>query len=159
MGKNGCFAQNNDVIRTKLFIQNEQIPFFGAKNRRDSSSRCPPHYSWNLTLLISLETFHYADIHAITLFAKLVIDDILHDMGVTCMIWSSATPLPSKCLRKILKRRKDLPQRRMPVIIFIIPLPSAEISLFRYSLRSKYIVCSHFLCHDTFFESKSTFFT
>ena len=28
----------------------------------------------------------------------------------------------------------------MPVIIFIIPLPSAEMSLFRYSLRSKYII-------------------
>ena len=35
---------------------------------------------------------------------------------------------------------KDVLHRRMPVIIFIIPLPSAEMSLFRYSLRSKYII-------------------
>ena len=35
-----------------------------------------------LAFLISLETLHYADIHAIALFAKLVIDNILHNMSV-----------------------------------------------------------------------------
>ena len=40
-------------------------------------------------------------------------------------------------LRKMLKRRKDLPHRRMPVIIFIIPLPSAEMSLFNV-ISTKY---------------------
>ena len=35
-----------------------------------------------LAIFISLETLNYADIHAIALFAKLVIDNILHNMSV-----------------------------------------------------------------------------
>ena len=57
----------------------------------------------------------------------------------------------------MLNKRKDLPQRRMPVIIFIIPLPSAEMSSFKYALRSKYIVYDVFLCQDTVFSRKYTF--
>ena len=72
---------------------------------------------------------------------------------------SYATPLSSKCLQKMLKRRKDLPQRWMPVIILIIPLPSAEMSSFKYALRSKYIVYDVFLCQDTVSSRKCTFFT
>ena len=64
----------------------------------------------------------------------------------------------SECLRKMLKRRKDLPHRRMPVIIFIIPLPSAEMSSFKYALRSKYIVYDVFLCQDTVFGRKYAFY-
>ena len=35
-----------------------------------------------LAIFISLETLNNADIHAIALFAKLVIDNILHNMSV-----------------------------------------------------------------------------
>ena len=72
---------------------------------------------------------------------------------------SYATPLSSKCLQKMLKRRKDLPQRWMPVIILIIPLPSAEMNSFKYALRSKYIVYDVFLCQDTVSSRKCTLFT
>lgn len=39
------------------------------------------------------------------------------------MIWSSATPSSSKCWRKSFFSRKDLPERRSPVTIFISPFP------------------------------------
>ena len=83
----------------------------------------------------------------------------LRSSRFTCMIWSSETPLSSKCLQKMLKRRKDLPHRRMPVIIFIIPLPSAEMSLSRYSLRSKYIISLKiFVSRHIFLQQKYTFY-
>ena len=60
----------------------------------------------------------------------------------------------------MLKRRKDLPHRRMPVIIFIIPLPSAEMSLSRYSLRSKYIISLKiFVSRHVFLQQKYVFYT
>ena len=39
------------------------------------------------------------------------------------MIWSSETPSSSKCRRKSFFNKKDLPERRNPVIIFISPFP------------------------------------
>ena len=60
----------------------------------------------------------------------------------------------------MLKRRKDLPHRRMPVIILIIPLPSAEMSLSRYSLRSKYIISLKiFVSRHIFLQQKYTFYS
>ena len=47
----------------------------------------------------------------------------------------------------------------MPVIIFIIPLPSAEMSLSRYSLRSKYIISLKiFVSRHIFLQQKYTFY-
>ena len=63
-----------------------------------------------------------------------------------------------RMLTKDVERRKDLPHRRMPVIIFIIPLPSAEMCSFKYALRSKYIVYDVFLCQDTVFCRKYAFY-
>ena len=48
----------------------------------------------------------------------------------------------------------------MPVIIFIIPLPSAEMSLSRYSLRSKYIISLKiFVSRHIFLQQKYTFYS
>ena len=45
----------------------------------------------------------------------------------------------------------------MPVIILIIPLPSAEMSLSRYSLRSKYIISLKiFVSGHVFLQQKYT---
>ena len=48
----------------------------------------------------------------------------------------------------------------MPVTIFIIPLPSAEMSLSRYSLRSKYIISLKiFVSRHVFLQQKYTFYS
>lgn len=41
----------------------------------------------------------------------------------------------------------------------IYSMPSAEMSFFKYALRSKYIVYDVFLCQDTIFGRKYTLFT
>ena len=55
------------------------------------------------------------------------------------MIWSSCTPSSNKCLRKSVFKRKDLPERRNPVMILISPLPLERIS------PSRCIICPHWL--------------
>ena len=55
------------------------------------------------------------------------------------MIWSSCTPSSNKCLRKSVFKRKDLPERRNPVMILIRPLPLERIS------PSRCIICPHWL--------------
>ena len=69
----------------------------------------------------------------------------LRSSRFTWIIWSSCTPCSNKWLWNILNNRNDLPHRRIPVMIFIIPFPSADISSCRYDNRLKYIVYGIFL--------------
>ena len=162
------------VLPPLIFSLRPSIPYFLSPkgNRRGSSSECLLHYNPNDTYPLRLSVCGSHRLHSKEKPAPDLPSPYqarrkptgyrgVHHGGSprNQSQDSYATPLSSKCLQKMLKRRKDLPQRWMPVIILIIPLPSAEMSSFKYALRSKYIVYDVFLCQDTVSSRKCTFFT
>ena len=160
------------VVLPLLIFSSRQSILFPRGNRRDSSSECLLHYNPNDIYPPRLSVCESHRLHSKEKPAPDLPSPyqarrkptgyrgVHHDGSPRNQSQDSyATPLSSKCLQKMLKRRKDLPQRWMPVIILIIPLPSAEMNSFKYALRSKYIVYDVFLCQDTVSSRKCTFFT
>lgn len=160
------------VLPPLIFSLRPSIPYFLSPkgNRRGSSSECLLHYTPNDIYPPRLSVCESHRLHSKEKPAPDLPSPyqarrkptgyrgVHHDGSPRNQSQDSyATPLSSKCLQKMLKRRKDLPQRRMPVIIFIIPLPSAEMSLSRYSLRSKYIISLKiFVSGHVFLQQKYT---